>query len=312
MTPERRRPRLPRGARELPRDLRERLARGPQGARRLVRGVRGRLRQRLNLRRIRAFVGPADLLTLTNGFCGLLAIATFAFESGLFDRRTPDPYVAMVLIGIGLVADALDGVVARKFGSSQLGGDLDTIADAITFVCAPAVMIIGVYGTATYPQFNATPAPFGSMVAAGLVFLFGILRLARFNSNPDESETKTFTGLPTPWMTVMVTLMVVLQVRAEYALPATAILAFLMVSSVAYPKSRGQMVYLTFAMIAAGVAAVVTIVLVPRLTFRVLQALLVLATLAIAVSPLFLARSRRRGGGPPELDEPAREPEPVD
>lgn len=292
-------------------NIRERLARGPRTARRMVHGVRGRLRQRLNFRRIRAFVGPADVLTLTNGMCGLLAISTFAFETGIFEGPLSDPYAAMALIAVGLVADALDGTVARRYGGSALGGDLDTLCDAITFVCAPAVMLIGVYGTATYPTFNATPHPFGAMLAAGLVFLFGILRLARFNANPEESETRTFTGLPTPWMAVVVTLMTVLAVPANFALSAASILAFLMISSVAYPKSRGQVVYLTFAMIGSGLVAVVTIFLVPHLTLRVLQALLVLATMGIAVSPLFLARSKRRAL-PSEESPVDGEGEPVD
>ncbi|MHB8585864.1 MAG: CDP-alcohol phosphatidyltransferase family protein [Thermoplasmatota archaeon] len=261
--------------------------------------MQGQLRERLRIGRLRTFLGPADILTLTNGLAGLLAIFALASGTSFVGQGTPlasldAPYAAAIFIAIGLVADALDGTVARRFGGSQLGGDLDTLCDAITFVCTPAILVAKVYGTGAYPAFSATPLPFPALVAAGLLFIFGILRLARFNSNPVESETKTFTGLPTPWMAIVVTLIVLVHIPAALALPFSAILAFLMVSNLAYPKSRGQMVWLTGAIIVSGFLAVVIIALYPSNTGAILQAALGLLTLGIAIWPFFLGRARKR------------------
>jgi CDP-diacylglycerol--serine O-phosphatidyltransferase len=286
--------------------IRQRLARRGKlptarfrGARHAFRGMRGELQRRLRIARIRTFLGPADVLTLVNGLCGLLAIASFAAQAAVLGpgspfASVPAPYAAAALIGIGLAADAMDGTVARRFGGSRLGGDLDTLCDAITFVCAPSLMVLEVYGTPGYPAFVSSPLPSASAVAAALIFLFGILRLARFNSNPEESETKTFTGLPTPWMAIVVTLLVLVKIPPVWALPLCAILAFLMVSTLAYPKSRGDMVYLTVAILISGAAAVLIIVLLPKLRDTILQGGLVILALGIALWPFFYGRARRR------------------
>ncbi|HWG91180.1 MAG TPA: CDP-alcohol phosphatidyltransferase family protein, partial [Candidatus Thermoplasmatota archaeon] len=254
------------------------------------------LRRRLRLKRFRSIISPADLFTLTNAFSGFLAIAVLSGQSRFYDSPVfpqvfpglTDPFlVASALIGVGLVCDALDGMVARKFGGSQLGGDLDTLADAITFVAAPALMVVTYYGNnrGTLEMFPAQ-----ALLAAGLVLVMGILRLARFNANPTESETKTFQGLPTPWCAISVVLLVLTGTDAIWALPAIAILAFLMMSSVAYPKSKGRMVPLALAVVGVGVFVIATILFFPATQGRVLRGALILVTLLIALGPFLLSR----------------------
>ncbi len=262
-----------------------------------------RLRERLEhlrLRRIRTFLSAADVITLGNGLAGFLAIATLTAETGVFDRGDfkTELLFATALIGIGLLCDALDGIVARKFGGSSLGGDLDTLNDAITFVLAPALVVVMTFGT-PHPEIGNEPAALPAILAGALILIFGILRLARFNVNPLEAETTTFQGLPTPWGAIAVLLISNLvdlsdpmQVRG--ALAAIVILAFLMISNVAYPKSRGKAAYLSLAMVAAGALVIVTILFLPNLTYPVLRAAAVVVALSIAVSPLFLARRGRR------------------
>jgi len=270
--------------------------------RRFGRDMRGRLPR---LPRVRGIIGPADLLTLTNGLMGFLVIAVVTGVANLYEppfftglaKTFPglagdDKFLlAAILLVIAAISDAMDGIVARKFGGSNLGADLDTISDTISFVVAPAVMIYVRYG-------GGEDLPFRALLVAALFMVMGMLRLARFNANPTESNTVTFEGLPTPWAAAIVTLIILVNVRAIFALPTIAVLAFLMMSSVAYPKSRGKVVYVALAMAVAMVATIVVILFFPDDQPRVLRGTLTFALLAVAILPLMLARSgrTRRGG----------------
>lgn len=260
--------------------------------------IRGRMPR---IRQIRSVISPADLLTLTNGLMGFLAIATVTGAikpediprlSDVFPGLGDDKYLfASILVAVGLIADALDGIVARKFGGSRLGGDLDTLSDTITFVVTPAMMVFTYYGG---------DKPNAALLAAGLVLMMGMLRLARFNANPAESSTTTFQGLPTPWCAIAIALLVLAKIQRNYALPVVVVLAFLMMSNVAYPKSRGKATIL--ALIMAGVALVTigVILFFPDDQPRVLRASFTLVMLAVALLPFFLARRVRRREDAPD------------
>jgi hypothetical protein len=96
----------------------------------------------------------ADLLTHSNGLFGFLTILTWNGELGPF-RAIPNEHVAAAYIGLGLVADGVDGIVARAWGSTGLGEALDAINDALTFSVAPAVFLIGSYAATGDLGFRA-------------------------------------------------------------------------------------------------------------------------------------------------------------
>ena len=269
---------------------------------RFGRAVRGRVPRVPMLPQIRGVISAADLLTLTNGVSGFLAIAVVTgaanlyqppFFPGLnvvFPGLRDDRFIlATVLITIGLIADAMDGIVARKFGGSALGGDLDTLSDTITFVVTPAFMVFSFYGLDKGLAFQA-------LLAAGLVLIMGMLRLARFNANPQESSTTTFQGLPTPWAAIAIALLILADVRPLFALPIVVIIAFLMMSEVAYPKSRGRTTILAILMATAALVTVGVILFFPEGQPRILRGSFTLVMLAVAVLPLLLARQQRRNG----------------
>ena len=253
---------------------------------------------------IRSVISPADLLTLMNGMCGFLAIAVITqtvdlyqppFFEGLenvFPGLAPDGrddrfLLASILITLGLIFDALDGIVARKFGGSRLGADLDTLSDTITFVVTPALMVYSYYGTEPNRVFP-------SLLAAGLVLVMGMLRLARFNSNPTEGSTTTFQGLPTPWCAITIALLIMAKIHVNFALPIVVVLAFLMMSNVAYPKSRGKATLLALLMAVAALVTVGVILFFPRGQPPILLGSFTLVMMAVAILPLFLARRDRR------------------
>ncbi len=114
-------------------------------------------------------------------------------------------------IGFAVLFDGLDGRIARMTGTtSDFGRELDSLADAITFGVAPA-MLAWTWGFHLMPpvlltqgQLHIKLAQLGA-IASFLFLIAGASRLARFNitanpqpSNPGRPGKKYFVGMPIP------------------------------------------------------------------------------------------------------------------
>lgn len=162
-----------------------------------------------------------DLVSLLNLICGISAIS--AAHNGSFD-------LALIFLLLGAVADGADGYIARRFNGGELGEHLDSLADAVSFGVAPALLIYMGFGgedplVAVFPAFYA---------------VCGVLRLARFNSSV-STRKNGFEGLPiTAGCVMLVTYLLLGQslVRIDFLLALTLALSLLMVSTVNYPKIR--------------------------------------------------------------------------
>lgn len=108
--------------------------------------------------------------------CGLAAIES---------ARTGNWDWALRLILLATVADGIDGALARQLrATSDMGEQLDSLADIVAFGAAPAVLFVTVFGSAP------SPIRYG----IGLIFvLCGAYRLARFHAQPADG---VFLGLP--------------------------------------------------------------------------------------------------------------------
>ena len=132
------------------------------------------------MRITRSFI--PNLFTLANLFSGFTAI--IYISSNDFHR-------AAVFILFATLFDMLDGVVARIFNAtSELGAELDSLSDAVSFGIAPAYML--------YQLYFHHLGQIGILVSS-LPALAGVLRLARFNVMMVNFEDKDyFTGMPIP------------------------------------------------------------------------------------------------------------------
>jgi CDP-diacylglycerol---serine O-phosphatidyltransferase len=112
-------------------------------------------------------------------------------------------------IGFAVLFDGLDGRIARMTGtSSDFGKELDSLADAITFGVAPA-MLAWTWGfhlmpTVLLTEWHIKLTQLGA-IASFLFLMAGASRLARFNittnpqpSNPGRPGKKYFVGMPIP------------------------------------------------------------------------------------------------------------------
>jgi CDP-diacylglycerol--serine O-phosphatidyltransferase len=144
--------------------------------------------RRRHLSMIRGF-HLADLLTLANAACGVLAV--FAVMAYVETRNPSRLLAAAALIPLALVFDALDGRVARwRRKHSAMGRELDSLADVISFGVAPAAIAYGSGMTAL-----------GDVAVLVYFVACGVSRLARFNVTADElsagtDKVKYFEGTP--------------------------------------------------------------------------------------------------------------------
>src|SRR6201997_613860 len=118
---------------------------------------------------------------------------------------------AAIAIGFAVLFDGLDGRIARMTGTtSDFGRELDSLADAITFGVAPAILA-WTWGFHLMPpvllaewDWNIKLTQLGA-IASFLFLMAGASRLARFNitsnpqpSNPGRPGKKYFVGMPIP------------------------------------------------------------------------------------------------------------------
>jgi CDP-diacylglycerol--serine O-phosphatidyltransferase len=122
-----------------------------------------------------------SLFTVGNLFLGFWAIIK-CFD-GAYAEAAPLIFGAVVL-------DLLDGRIARLTGTtSQFGAELDSLADAISFGVAPALMAY---------RWALDEVPRLGWLAAFFFAMCGVLRLARFNVQKHATDPRYFVGLPIP------------------------------------------------------------------------------------------------------------------
>lgn len=144
-----------------------------------------------------------NLLTLLNLSCGVLSSIFIISSNAKITTLTVT--IVMVLMIISLVADFLDGMVARlmKIGS-PIGKELDSLADCISFGVVPGFMLFSMFNHLSvdfiYENENLKIAAIS--LFALLVPAFSALRLAKFNL--DEDQATYFKGLATPSNTLFI------------------------------------------------------------------------------------------------------------
>jgi CDP-diacylglycerol--serine O-phosphatidyltransferase len=164
-----------------------------------------------------------NLFTAANLLCGVMAIILTL--AGRID-------LAPFAIFIGAILDFFDGFLARKLKvSSEMGKQLDSLADMVTFGVAPGLLMMVVIITTIYIDGPFYTDDFASHVHAqlqnwmnavfynvpnsmdesikylpfaGLFIPFmSMFRLAKFNL--DKRQTDSFIGVPTPMNTLFFT-----------------------------------------------------------------------------------------------------------
>lgn len=97
---------------------------------------------------------------------------------------------AVVAMLIGMIADGLDGRIARLTNTqTEFGAQYDSLSDMVTFGVAPSLLL--------YQLSLSQLGKFGWLVA--FVYTAAVaLRLARFNTQLETADKRFFQGLPCP------------------------------------------------------------------------------------------------------------------
>lgn len=151
---------------------------------------------------------------------------------------------AGLCIMIAAIFDGLDGPLARLFKSqSQLGEQLDSLADLTTFGLAPGFLMykLYLYEIVIAKATLGTPwdIPVGMAIAA-IFPLCAAFRLARFNVAHDPGS---FVGLPSPVAGLLIAFIPIYNNNTQYISRPVAIVifvsvAFLMISNIKYTKPQ--------------------------------------------------------------------------
>jgi CDP-diacylglycerol--serine O-phosphatidyltransferase len=159
-----------------------------------------------------------NIFTLLNLVCGCIAIM-YVLQPGLVPQYTVgdtgvSPYLnentgvqyvnipeqiqlASAFIGLAAVIDFLDGFVARLMKvSSEMGKQLDSLADVVSFGVAPGMIILQLLRLAYAQQADGLDVSVIWLLPAFIIPAAGAYRLARFNI--DTQQSCGFKGVPIP------------------------------------------------------------------------------------------------------------------
>ena len=147
-----------------------------------------------------------NLFTLLNLIAGCLAIVFILqtgegivnYNGGEWKIYLPEKiWWGSVCIGLAAIIDFLDGFVARLFkASSEMGKQLDSLADVVSFGVAPGVILYQLLRISLIREENGMEATIIWLLPAFILSGAAAYRLAKFNL--DTSQQYGFKGVPTP------------------------------------------------------------------------------------------------------------------
>jgi archaetidylserine synthase len=214
----------------------------------------------------------ADCITLLNAVLGFIAVLlVFSDEYRL----------AASLILLGLLADGLDGMVARRLGNGMIGEFLEPLADMISLSIAPLSLFYKMY----YGSIVSQPVLHSLL---GMVIVFSLLcSLIRLSSFSLLKEKHFFIGLPTSVSALFLIVISFLTPPVWYLLPVLVLISLTMISKIRFPKPG-----LTVDLVTA-VFIIVTILL-GGMYYNIAPILLLFALILYSIlGPLYLFWKKR-------------------
>ncbi len=174
-----------------------------------------------------------NIITLLNLLLGCLAIVScFQFgtiatisDSGDMLIEIPEKlFMASFFIGLAAVVDFFDGYVARWLNvPSEMGKQLDSLADVVSFGVAPASIVYQFLRLALANDINALSTSNWLFVPAFFIPMAGAYRLARFNL--DQSQSTYFKGVPIPMIGILTAVFPLIYWQPSYGLISNLLLS---------------------------------------------------------------------------------------
>ena len=187
-----------------------------------------------------------SLITLANLFLGFLSI--LYIQKGNYS-------LACHLILIAALLDSFDGKLARKIGVvSSFGKEIDSLADVVSFCLSPSFLVFNILYTSSLIKNDTEIFFIYIALISSFPVLMGAIRLARFNVEHDDEESKNYyVGLPSPMSAISICSIILLKLNLlnqlydidsnelnfltfNIILPIIILLSFLMISKIHFSK----------------------------------------------------------------------------
>ncbi len=177
-----------------------------------------------------------DQRTKLTAVPGLFSLLAFVLAWIAITQVHGNVYLSFAWVGTAIIADMLDGAIARAFGQvTATGRWLDSFVDVFIYLVYPAVVL--------YRHFNFTDSL--SLLILTVFFVCGVFRLFRFAANgfvTTPSGRTVYQGLPVFFAPAL--MLMLLSSGTHVTVPKWVVEAFVLAGSVLmtlkfpFPKPR--------------------------------------------------------------------------
>ncbi|MCD6513185.1 MAG: CDP-alcohol phosphatidyltransferase family protein [Thermoplasmata archaeon] len=156
-------------------------------------------------------LSAADSFSLLNALFGITSIMAILYGNA---------WLSFSLILLAVLADGVDGTIARKYGSRL--PVIDEFADMISFATAPCILLVHLYGV--------------SIIPFCYLYLFAaIVHLLNYHMK----RNGYFIGITTPAAAIIVSSLAILHADIIFEIIAIVSLSILMIVPLKYPRIEG-------------------------------------------------------------------------
>lgn len=170
----------------------------------------------------------ADGISLLNACFGFLAILILL--SGMIPSDEMRIRVSFSFILLALIADGLDGIIARRTRTGELGEYLEAMADMTSMGIAPLVFVYKVYYETVSSEISLQIALFVVLI---LFVTCSIIRLSSFHLMKEETF---FVGLPASASTIFLLIVAFLKIEFLVIPLFIVVLSIATISNIRFPK----------------------------------------------------------------------------
>lgn len=163
---------------------------------------------------------PADIISMLNALFGFIAILILSISSM---NPTVAYRLSFTFILLALLADGLDGIVARKTRKGDLGPYLESMADMTSTGIATGFFVFHMYYHQLSEQSILVLISFIGVISFYL--LCSIIRLAAFHP---LKTTNYFMGLPAPAAAIILLGCTYINIPISYCILVILLISFLM------------------------------------------------------------------------------------
>lgn len=169
----------------------------------------------------------ADYFSLVNAILGFIAIISLLTSLVPEDLKIR---ISLTFLLLAILADGLDGIIARKTRRSEVGEHLDSMADMTSMGVATSIFIY-----LSYHNFVSDSFYSHIYLLIALVFYISAatMRLSSFYKMKKENY---YVGLPVPASSIILLMLAFIQVKFIVILPVIVVLSGLMICNINFPK----------------------------------------------------------------------------